>query len=236
MSSFRNVLFPSARRLQFLVLFPNCLIRLESFGPSRSFYTRYIRLLLIFDSAPPCGSITTRYSHPELGILRFEASPPLLATFTYDETPSYCIATLSSCSLYLSTIPISNRCLSQVFCLAGIGSVVYPVFMTSPAPQKLYRNNLYRENLLISSAKPMLRPPGLLLRLQPKVYKGHPSTGSTSPIGRGETDMSSNNSVNELLLNKILICSLLGNSWAWAWLHLLDHSSILRGFRVLKFY
>ncbi|KAG2264098.1 hypothetical protein Bca52824_071177 [Brassica carinata] len=69
--------------------------------------------------SPPCGSTTTGATYPELGLAgsdslcRSKAPPPLLATFTYEETPPYCIATISIWSPDPSTIPISNRCLTS---------------------------------------------------------------------------------------------------------------------------
>lgn len=113
---------------------------------------------------------------------------------------------------------------------------MYPVFVTSPAHQRLYRDNPNKENLLTSPAKPRLCPLRLLLSLYTRVYKRYPSTGFTSPIERGEADPFPENGVGEILLNKTLICSLLHYSWALAWLHLLGHSSILRGSRALRFY
>ncbi|CAH8356159.1 unnamed protein product [Eruca vesicaria subsp. sativa] len=199
---------------------------------------------LILGAAPPCESTTTGSFLAELRLARSrvlcrsKTPPPLLVTFTYNKTPSYCIATLSKWSPDSSTISISNRCLSPNLdiCLAGPGPVVYLVFVTSPAHQYLYGDNPHRENLLTSSANSRLHPPRPLLRPYPGAYKRHPSTGFMSPIGRGEADPSSENGAGELLLNKTLFCSLLVNSWAWVWLHLLGHSSNLRGFKALRSY
>ncbi|CAN6911269.1 unnamed protein product, partial [Brassica oleracea var. botrytis] len=199
---------------------------------------------LILGAAPPCGSTTTGATYPELGLAgsdglcRSKAPPPLLATFTYEETPPYCIATISIWSPDPSTIPISNRCLSPtlVVCLDGLGPVVFSVLVTSPAHQGSYGENPYRKNLLTSPAKPRLRPLRLPLRPSPGVYKRPLSTGFTSPIGCGEADPFSENGDGELLSNKTLIYSLLDNLWAWAWLHLVGHSSNLRGSKALSFY
>ncbi|KAF2538719.1 hypothetical protein F2Q68_00022788 [Brassica cretica] len=120
----------------------------------------------ILGAAPPCGNTTTRSTHPGLGLAgsgglcRSKALSPFLATFTFNETPPYCIETLSFWSPNSSTIPISNRCLSPtlVYCLAGLGPVVYPVFVTASTHQRLNGDNISRENLSKSPAKQMLFP------------------------------------------------------------------------------
>ncbi|WZZ91331.1 hypothetical protein YC2023_119910 [Brassica napus] len=198
----------------------------------------------ILGAAPPCGNTTTRSTHPGLGLAgsrglcRSKALSPFLATFTFNETPPYCIETLSFWSPNSSTIPISNRCLSPtlVYCLAGLGPVVYPVFVTASAHQRLNGDNISRENLLKSPAKQMLFPSLLPQRPYPEVYKRHLSTGFLSPTRRREAETFSENGIGESLKHKTLICTLLGNSWAWAWLHQLGHIYILRGSGALRFY
>ncbi|KAL0888983.1 hypothetical protein Bca101_012966 [Brassica carinata] len=171
----------------------------------------------ILGAAPPCGNTTTRSTHPRLGLAgsgglcRSKALSPFLATFTFNETPPYCIETLSFWSPNSSTIPISNRCLSPtlVYCLAGLGLVVYPVFVTASAHQRLNRDNISRENLLKSPAKQMLFPSRLPQRPYPEVYKRHLSTGFLSPTRRREAEMFSENGIGESLKHKTLICTLL---------------------------
>ncbi|KAF2533456.1 hypothetical protein F2Q70_00032051 [Brassica cretica] len=149
-------MFLSARPLQLLVSSQGRLLRLVFFGPFRSsshqicsppcnckvkakapLLTAIIVLpTLILGAAPPCGSTTTGATYPELGLAgsdslcRSKAPPPLLATFTYEETPPYCIATISIWSPDPSTIPISNRCPNRVpsltiSFLAGLDNAVF---------------------------------------------------------------------------------------------------------------
>ncbi|KAF3495668.1 hypothetical protein DY000_02054036 [Brassica cretica] len=131
---------------------------------------------------------------------------------------------------------------SYWFCLLAVSYDSCPMIPLGASHTRSVRllvpaKSTLRENLLTSSAKPRLCPLRLLLlRLYPKVYQRYPSTRFTSPIECGEADPFPENNVGEILLNKNLICSLLRNSWALVMLHLLGHSSILRGSTALRFY
>ncbi|KAF2532771.1 hypothetical protein F2Q70_00032921 [Brassica cretica] len=212
------VLFSYWSRLR-VVSYGSCsLVRFEA--P----HTRSVRLLVTVKSRQTKAPLLTAII--VLPTLILGAAPPCGSTTTGATYPELDPT---------STIPISNRCLSPtlVVCLDGLGPVVFSVLA---AHQGSYGENPYRKNLLTSPAKPRLRPLRLPLRPSPGVYKRPLSTGFTSPIGCGEADPFSENGDGELLSNKTLICSLLDNLWAWTWLHLVGHSSNLRGSKALSFY